>query len=153
MADNFSKRPVGQAVKTPPFHGGNMGSIPVRVTKNNTTHQGGVIFLFKANQPDFPRSTAPMPAKQSFTTAGTLPGGRVAPRCRWQIKRGISVCSGRRGTKACLPRTFAGYRKRTGQKRSPPRGRAYCRRRLAAKRSFCVHGLGGDFWWFFIIMV
>ena len=24
--------PVGQAVKTPPFHGGNMGSIPVRVT-------------------------------------------------------------------------------------------------------------------------
>ena len=28
-------RPVGQAVKTPPFHGGNMGSIPVRVTKAN----------------------------------------------------------------------------------------------------------------------
>ena len=27
-------RPVGQKVKTPPFHGGNMGSIPVRVTKN-----------------------------------------------------------------------------------------------------------------------
>ena len=26
-------RPVGQAVKTPPFHGGNMGSNPVRVTK------------------------------------------------------------------------------------------------------------------------
>ena len=30
-------RPVGQAVKTPPFHGGNMGSIPVRVTKKDTT--------------------------------------------------------------------------------------------------------------------
>ena len=29
-------RPVGQAVKTPPFHGGNMGSIPVRVTKKDT---------------------------------------------------------------------------------------------------------------------
>ncbi len=28
-------RPVGQAVKTPPFHGGNMGSIPVRVTTCN----------------------------------------------------------------------------------------------------------------------
>jgi hypothetical protein len=27
-------RPVGQAVKTPPFHGGNGGSIPPRVTKN-----------------------------------------------------------------------------------------------------------------------
>ena len=26
-------RPLGQAVKTPPFHGGNMGSIPVGVTK------------------------------------------------------------------------------------------------------------------------
>ena len=26
------KRPVGQAVKTSPFHGGIMGSIPVRVT-------------------------------------------------------------------------------------------------------------------------
>ena len=25
-------RPVGQAVKTPPFHGGNTGSNPVRVT-------------------------------------------------------------------------------------------------------------------------
>ena len=25
--------PVGQAVKTPPFHGGNMGSSPVRVTR------------------------------------------------------------------------------------------------------------------------
>ena len=25
--------PVGQAVKTPPFHGGNTGSIPVRVIK------------------------------------------------------------------------------------------------------------------------
>ena len=25
------KRPVGQAVKTPPFHGGNTGSNPVRV--------------------------------------------------------------------------------------------------------------------------
>ena len=27
--------PVGQAVKTSPFHGGNMGSIPVRVTTLN----------------------------------------------------------------------------------------------------------------------
>ena len=26
--------PGGQAVKTPPFHGGNTGSIPVRVTKD-----------------------------------------------------------------------------------------------------------------------
>ena len=26
-------RPLGQAVKTPPFHGGNTGSIPVGVIK------------------------------------------------------------------------------------------------------------------------
>ena len=38
-------RPVGQAVKTPPFHGGNMGSIPVRVTKKKTT-SFEVVFLF-----------------------------------------------------------------------------------------------------------
>ena len=31
----YSMRPVGQAVKTRPFHGCNMGSIPVRVTKQN----------------------------------------------------------------------------------------------------------------------
>ena len=28
----YGKRPGGQAAKTPPFHGGNTGSIPVRVT-------------------------------------------------------------------------------------------------------------------------
>ena len=32
--DVCQPRPLGQAVKTPPFHGGNMGSIPVGVTKN-----------------------------------------------------------------------------------------------------------------------
>ena len=30
-------RPVGQAAKTPPFHGGNVGSIPARVTKKEQT--------------------------------------------------------------------------------------------------------------------
>src|SRR5690606_38671574 len=30
--------PVGQAVKTPPFHGGNTGSNPVRVTINVNIH-------------------------------------------------------------------------------------------------------------------
>ena len=34
------KRPVGQAVKTPPSHGGNMGSIPVRVTSKKHTILG-----------------------------------------------------------------------------------------------------------------
>ena len=38
-------RPVGQAVKTPPFHGGNMGSIPVRVTKKESSSER-MSFLF-----------------------------------------------------------------------------------------------------------
>ena len=39
-------RPVGQAVKTPPFHGGNMGSIPVRVTKKRRHTFVCLLFLF-----------------------------------------------------------------------------------------------------------
>ena len=42
-------RPVGQAVKTPPFHGGNMGSIPVRVTKQKATPIG-VAYLFAVRE-------------------------------------------------------------------------------------------------------
>ena len=37
-------RPVGQVVKTPPFHGGNMGSNPVRVTKKKA-HLPVCLFL------------------------------------------------------------------------------------------------------------
>ena len=45
--------PVGQEVKTPPFHGGIMGSIPVRVTKNGTlcdvpNHFGDLAQLVRA---------------------------------------------------------------------------------------------------------
>ena len=41
----YSMRPVGQAVKTRPFHGCNMGSIPVRVTKTSCS-QGSRMFFF-----------------------------------------------------------------------------------------------------------
>ena len=41
----YSMRPVGQAVKTRPFHGCNMGSIPVRVTKTSYS-QGSRMFFF-----------------------------------------------------------------------------------------------------------
>ena len=37
-------RPVGQEVKTPPFHGSNTSSILVRVTKKQ--HSTGVLLLF-----------------------------------------------------------------------------------------------------------
>ena len=44
------KWPVGQAVKTPPSHGGIMGSSPVRVTSNNLNRtpqlEGGRFGLF-----------------------------------------------------------------------------------------------------------
>ena len=39
-------RPVGQEAKTPPFHGGNMGSIPVRVTKKSTHGHMSVCAFF-----------------------------------------------------------------------------------------------------------
>lgn len=41
-------RPGGQAVKTRPFHGCNMGSIPVRVTINSLLNITGSLFLFSA---------------------------------------------------------------------------------------------------------
>ena len=44
-------RPVGQAVKTPPFHGGNMGSIPVRVTMKRLPTPLGVGSLFISGLP------------------------------------------------------------------------------------------------------
>ena len=39
-------RPGGQAVKTPPFHGGNTGSIPVRVTKERSTPIGVLLSFY-----------------------------------------------------------------------------------------------------------
>ena len=39
-------RPVGQAAKTPPFHGGNMSSILVRVTKTVLLLQNGFFFNY-----------------------------------------------------------------------------------------------------------
>ena len=39
-------RPVGQAVKTPPFHGGNSSSILLRVTKNKKRENIVLSFLF-----------------------------------------------------------------------------------------------------------
>ena len=41
----INTRPVGQAVKTPPFHGGNRGSIPLGVTKNPRTIVRGFLFI------------------------------------------------------------------------------------------------------------
>ena len=48
--------PVGQEVKTPPFHGGIMGSIPVRVTNNtscNENFQGFLCFMRNLEKEEF----------------------------------------------------------------------------------------------------
>ena len=42
----FGVRPGGQAAKTPPFHGGNTGSIPVRVTKIPNADAFGIFLLY-----------------------------------------------------------------------------------------------------------
>ena len=52
-------RPVGQVVKTPPFHGGNMGSSPVRVTRKSCTQK--CVRLFSSFE-RFPHKTKkPLP--------------------------------------------------------------------------------------------
>ena len=43
-------RRVGQAVKTRPFHGCNMGSIPVRVTIKNREHIVPPVFIIVLNE-------------------------------------------------------------------------------------------------------
>ena len=40
-------RPLGQAVKTPPFHGGNRGSIPLGVTNYGSIAQLGEHLPYK----------------------------------------------------------------------------------------------------------
>ena len=46
MSKNL-KRPIGQAVKTPPFHGGNRGSIPLWVTNYGRIAQLGEHLPYK----------------------------------------------------------------------------------------------------------
>ena len=51
-------RPVGQAVKTRPFHGWNMGSIPVRVIKNTPELRFGGVFYVSRTRNRTGRRTA-----------------------------------------------------------------------------------------------
>ena len=51
-------RPVGQAVKTRPFHGCNMGSIPVRVTKSKEEAQRASFFDFVIRLESSPANSA-----------------------------------------------------------------------------------------------
>ena len=87
-------RPVGQAVKTPPFHGGNMGSIPVRVTKKRNHPIGWFLFCYPYVR-----------ANPSGSTTSILPSpdGRDAlHRGFWQSQKKM-----RRGTKAAAPPEYS----------------------------------------------
>ena len=56
LARVLGSYPIGQAVKTPPFHGGIMGSIPVRVTNQkpwNEKFQGFLYFMGNLKKEEF----------------------------------------------------------------------------------------------------
>ena len=97
LADNFSNRPVGQAVKTRPFHGCNMGSIPVRVTIKRQTLHKGCLFFYCA-----PHKTEPTCANTKFTFCYCF-----SARGSHTAKGGILRYSSCRPTNSKFPYLFA----------------------------------------------
>ena len=82
-------RPVGQAVKTPPFHGGNMGSIPVRVTKKNSDAFASEFFLLSGRESNPSKCDSPPDCRRSPAGRRTLLfdnrfpyGSPKNPRCK-----------------------------------------------------------------------
>ena len=100
-------RPVGQAVKTPPFHGGNAGSIPARVTKKSGHLLWQVSFFLpfcplrpRFARPPLPEGEARGRVVEVHLSAFTL-GERImlsAKRCRCRRLR--VCCSWRRKGRA-----------------------------------------------------
>ena len=93
-----SKWPVGQVVKTRPFHGCNMGSIPVRVTKTSCS-QGSRMFFFISIRfgPTYGNRTArARRLLRRVTQTGTTAGSRPRPT-------GGAFFRLRRGKLPCLP--------------------------------------------------
>ena len=60
ITEHFKFRPVGQAVKTPPFHGDNRGSIPLRVT---TSEQSSLCSVFLCRKTSACFLAPPLPQK------------------------------------------------------------------------------------------
>ncbi len=71
-------RPVGQAAKTPPFHGGNTGSIPVRVTKSRKAPQMRCFSAFE----DLLRYKKPSIRRQPPPSLSLLCSCGLTPRLR-----------------------------------------------------------------------
>ena len=80
----FLIRPVGQVVKTPPFHGGNMGSSPVRVTIREVLPKGGASFLFFArpSPPSLCRSFGPSSNRPVRQRGGSRVKKELQHSCR-----------------------------------------------------------------------
>ena len=87
------KRPGGQAVKTPPFHGGNTGSSPVRVT--TVSLYGGIAQLVERS-----------PHTREVTDSSSVVSTKRKTRCKACLsffpKTGIDPAAGRDDRKNVL---------------------------------------------------
>ena len=90
----YHLRPVGQAVKTPPFHGGNMGSIPVRVTNQEQLPNGSCsLTFFHSLSKTVGAARKEVPAKYGDIAqlvrafASHARGHGFEPHCLYQWKR------------------------------------------------------------------
>ena len=120
-------RPVGQAVKTPPFHGGNMGSIPVRVTKKGTgAHKCSCSFFadpsrthFVRKAHDWVRISRPKIGKR-LAQQGILQAVSVqifAPRAKFPCVRELSCAQRTIGFAYLARRSESGLRSKTFSRR------------------------------------
>ena len=89
-------RPVGQAAKTPPFHGGNTSSILVRVTKMKRGMQSIPLFILtpRRNDEARKRNEFAFPPKARRPLARRLLGGKYSPKARYSsAKRRVGMQS------------------------------------------------------------
>ena len=119
----YSLRPVGQAVKTRPFHGCNMGSIPVRVIKNSPQLRLGTVFLLPYEE--LLRRRPPPAAETGSRSRASGRRGQAPPKGRSQMRvprpgtgRRAAACNQQSSGLLVSPREIP-----TGhQKRLPPKG-------------------------------
>ena len=80
----YSLRPVGQAVKTRPFHGCNMGSIPVRVIKYSPQLRLGTVFYDPYGE--LLRRRPPPAAETGSRSRASGRRGQAPPKGRSQMR-------------------------------------------------------------------
>ncbi len=83
ITERFKFRPVGQAVKTPPFHGDNRGSIPLRVT---TSDQALLVPIFLFHKKiSHPRRCSSFSAKGHVHVGYSLASALITPLAHYQL--------------------------------------------------------------------